>query len=171
MRKLTAITLATLMALGTSTAFAADTATPTNSSTQPQVQPTKPADGQHKHRMTKHGKKDHRNMFGGVELTKEQQEKVRQLMEANKPPRGPGHMADVHTLIASDKLDETKLNQITQDMAKAHANHIKVQHEIYNMLTPEQKQQYNKNYQERTEKMKERLGKRPNGDVPPPAAE
>ena len=127
MRKLTALFVASTLALGaTSMAFAADTATTTAA----------PTEG----KMMMH----HKGKPGMLE--------ERRAM---------------HDIIASDSFDKAKAEAQIDKMAEQHKArmlaHMETQNKIYNILTPEQKKQFNANFEKR---LTERAA--PEGKMPAP---
>lgn len=155
MRKLTALFVASTLALGAANlAHAADTT-------------TAPADG--KPAMHHKGPKGphHDMMFKGLNLTDAQKQQIRdikkgQFEQMKQERRG------MHDLIASDTFDKAKAEaQIAKmdEQRKAHMlAHLETQNKIYNILTPEQKKQFNANFEKR---LTERPA--PEGKMPEPA--
>ncbi|WP_422527480.1 ATP-independent periplasmic protein-refolding chaperone Spy [Serratia fonticola] len=158
MRKLTALFVASTLALGSaSAAFAADatTAPATASAT-----PAAPVKMMH----YKDVKRD--NLFAGLNLTKEQRQQMREIMKESHQKRGPGAQEErqaLHSMIASESFDEAKAKAQIDAIGKAQSEHMleraKAENKMYNLLTPEQKKQYNENYQKREQKMMEHMKK------------
>ncbi|HHQ6627408.1 MULTISPECIES: ATP-independent periplasmic protein-refolding chaperone Spy [Serratia] len=158
MRKLTALFVASTLALGSaSAAFAADatTAPATASAT-----PAAPVKMMH----YKEAKRD--NLFAGLNLTKDQRQQMRDIMKESHQKRGPGAKDErqaLHSMIASENFDEAKVKAQIDAIGKAQSEHMleraKAENKMYNLLTPEQKKQYNENYQKREQKMMEHMKK------------
>lgn len=163
MRKLTALMLASSLALGASMANAAETtATPTT----PAAPVATKADGapmMMHHQMGKQGPR-HVGMFEGLKLTDQQREQMKTIAkefrsEHKKPMMGE-HFKDMHKLVASDKFDESAAraqieanNKERNDMM---LERMKMENKMYNVLTPEQKKEFNQNFEKRIEKMEQR---------------
>lgn len=157
MRKLTALALASTLAFGSvSLAFAADTTTA----------PAAPVE--HGKMLQHKGPGRHADPFAGLNLTEQQRTQMRDLMKQERTahPRGEGkeHREQLHKLVASDSFDEAKAKAEVDALTKAHADQMlsrmRVENQMYNLLTPEQKKQFNENYQKRAEKMAERHAQR-----------
>ncbi len=155
MRKLTALFVASTLALGAANlAHAADT----NAT---------PADG--KPMMHHKGPKGphHDMMFKGLHLTDAQKEQIRDIRKGEREQMQQERRS-MHELIASDTFDKTKAEaQIAKmdEQRKAHMlAHLETQNKIYNVLTPEQKKQFNANFEKR---VTERPA--PEGKMPEPA--
>ena len=156
MRKLTALALASTLAFGSvSLAFAADTTT------------AAAAPAEHG-KMLQHKGPRHADPFAGLNLTEQQRTQMRDLMKQEHAahPRGEGkaHMEQLHTLVASDSFDEAKAKAEIDALTKARADQMlsrmRTENKMYNLLTPEQKKQFNENHQKRVEKMAERHAER-----------
>ena len=145
MRKLTALFVASTLALGaTSMAFAADTATAT------------PTDGKmmmhHKGKPGMH----HDMMFKDLNLTDAQKQQVRDIMKSQRDQMKRPPLEErraMHELIASDSFDKAKAGAQIDKMAEQHKAgmlaRMETQNKIYNILTPEQKKQFNANFEKR----------------------
>lgn len=161
MRKLTALFVASTLALGaTSMAFAADTATTTAA----------PAEGKMMHHKGKPGM-HHDMMFKDLNLTDAQKQQVRDIMKSQldqmkRPPLEERRA--MHDIIASDSFDKAKAEAQIDKMAEQHKAgmlaRMETQNKIYNILTPEQKKQFNANFEKR---LTERPA--PEGKMAPPA--
>ncbi|QCR35886.1 ATP-independent periplasmic protein-refolding chaperone Spy [Nissabacter sp. SGAir0207] len=155
MRKFTALALASTLVFGSvSMAFAADTAA------------TAPAATEHSKPMHKGGR--HGDPFAGLNLTEQQRQQMRDLMstERQQHPRDEmkAHFESMHKLVAADSFDEAKAKAEIDSLHKAQAeqmlSHMRMENKMYNLLTPEQKKQFNENYQKRAEKMAEKHAER-----------
>ncbi|WP_337263590.1 MULTISPECIES: ATP-independent periplasmic protein-refolding chaperone Spy [unclassified Serratia (in: enterobacteria)] len=152
MRKLTALFVASTLALGSAaTAFAADT------TAAPAAAPMK---------MMHHNGAGKGGPFAGLELTEQQRQQMRDIMKESRQDRGPGAKDErqaLHNLVASDNFDEAKAKAQIDAIAKVQSEHMlaraKAENKMYNLLTPEQKKQYNENYLSRERKMMEHMNK------------
>ncbi|KNC09161.1 periplasmic protein [Klebsiella sp. RIT-PI-d] len=144
MRKLTALFVASTLAFGAANlAHAADTtAAPTAVKTAPQ----------HKGPMGPH----HDMMFKDLNLTDAQKQQVRDIMKAQRSEMKRPPVEELranHALIASDSFDKAKAEAQIDKMAAQHKSQIlarmEAQNKIYNILTPEQKKQFNANFEKR----------------------
>lgn len=152
MRKLTALFVASSLVLGSAaTAFAADT------TAAPAAAPMK---------MMHHNGPGKGGPFAGLNLTEQQRQQMRDIMRESRQERGPGAKDErqaLHELVASDSFDEAKAKAQIDAIAKMQSEHMlaraKAENKMYNLLTPEQKKQYNENYQKREQKMMEHMNK------------
>ena len=158
MRKLTALFVASTLALGaTSMAFAADTATTTAA----------PAEG--KMMMHHKGKPGMHEMmmFKDMNLTDAQKQQIRDIKKAEHDKMQDNRRA-MHDLIASDSFDKAKaqaqIDKMDTQRKEMMLSHMETQNKIYNILTPEQKKQFNANFEKR---LTERHA--PEGKMPVPA--
>ena len=159
MRKLTALFVASTLALGAANiAHAADTT-------------AAPAEGKpmmhHKGKPGPH----HEMMFKDLNLTDAQKQQVREIMKGQRDQMKRPPVEErraMHDLIASDSFDKAKAQaQIEKMDAQRKAQmltHMETQNKIYNILTPEQKKQFNANFEKR---LTERAA--PEGKMPAPA--
>ena len=160
MRKLTSVFLATAMALGAANIVhaAADNLTPPPAGTEKPMH--KP--------MRHHGME----MFKGITLTDAQKTQIRTIMQnGHKEMQRPSPEARRanHAIIAADSFDRSKAEAQAEKMtANAKENAVRMmetQNKIYNVLTPEQKKQYNANFETRLTEKAPHDGKMPS----PPA--
>lgn len=161
MRKLTALFVASTLAFGAANlAHAADTTTAAADS-KPMMH-HKGHKGPYEMRMLK-----------GLNLTDAQKQQVRDIMKSQRAQmkRPPvEEMRAMHELVASDSFDKAKAEaQIAKNQEQHKAMmlaHLEAQNKIYNILTPEQKKQFNANFEKR---LTERPA--PEGKMAPEAAE
>ena len=156
MRKLTALFVASTLAFGAANIVHAAETT------------AAPADG--KPMMHHKGKGPHDMMFRGLNLTDAQKEQIRDIMksqrdEMKRPP--VEEMRAMHEIVTSDSFDKAKaeaqINKMDEQRKAGMLKHLETQNKIYNILTPEQKKQFNANFEKR-------LTERPApGDKMPPA--
>ncbi len=161
MRKLTALFVASTLALGaTSMAFAADTATTTTAA---------PVEGKMMmHHKGKPGMHHEMMMFKDLNLTDAQKQQVRDIMKSQRDQMKRPSLDErraMHDIIASDSFDKAKAEAQIDKMAEQHKArmlaHMETQNKIYNILTPEQKKQFNANFEKRLTERPAMEGKMP----------
>lgn len=146
MRKLTALFVATTFALGAANlAYAADTTmTPAAKIDASGVHYKGPCGGHHD------------MMFKNLNLTDAQKQQVRDIMKQqggkmDRPSLDQRRAA--HSIIASDSFDAAKaqaeVNRVAGQNKTRMLAHMQTQNKIYNILTPEQKKQFNANFEKR----------------------
>lgn len=164
MRKFTALFVASTLALGaTSMAFAADTATTTTAA---------PVEGKMMmHHKGKPGMHHEMMMFKDLNLTDAQKQQVRDIMKSQRDQMKRPSLDErraMHDIIASDSFDKAKAEAQIDKMAEQHKArmlaHMETQNKIYNILTPEQKKQFNANFEKHLTDRKA-----PEGKMPAPA--
>ena len=140
MRKLTALFVASTLALGAANlAHAADTTTAAPADAKPMMH--------------------HKGKFGPHEdmMFKGQRDQMK------RPPLEERRA--MHDIIASDTFDKAKAEaQIAKMEEQRKANmlaHMETQNKIYNILTPEQKKQFNANFEKRLTERPAAKGKMP----------
>lgn len=157
MRKLTALFVASTLAIGAANlAHAAETTTAAPADAKPMMQ--------HKGKFGPH----HDMMFKNLNLTDAQKQQIRDIMRAQREQMKRPLLEErraMHDIIASDTFDKAKAEaQITKMEAQRKANmlaHMETQNKIYNVLTPEQKKQYNANFEKRLTERPAQEGKMP----------
>ncbi|EHX0388066.1 ATP-independent periplasmic protein-refolding chaperone [Salmonella enterica] len=157
MRKLTALFVASTLAMGAANlAHAAETTTAAPADAKPMMQ--------HKGKFGPH----HDMMFKNLNLTDAQKQQIRDIMKAQREQMKRPLLEErraMHDIIASDTFDKAKAEaQITKMEAQRKANmlaHMETQNKIYNVLTPEQKKQYNTNFEKRLTERPAQEGKMP----------
>ena len=172
MRKFTALFVASTLALGaTSMAFAADTATTTAAA---------PAEGKmmmhHKGKPGMHHEMHHKGpgmhnemmMFKDLNLTDAQKQQIRDIRKSERDQMKRPPLEErraMHDIIASDSFDKAKAEAQIDKMAEQHKArmlaHLETQNKIYNILTPEQKKQFNANFEKRLTERPAMEGKMP----------
>ncbi len=144
MRKLTSLVVAMTLALGAANIVhaAADNMTP----------PPEGADKPMMHKPPRHG--GPHEMFKGLNLTDAQKKQMHSIMQdAHKDTPRPSQdeRRAVHSIIASDSFDQAKAEaQATKMSADGKERALKMlttQNKMYNVLTPEQKKQFNANFE------------------------
>jgi len=147
MRKLTALVMATTLVLGSvQLASAADTTA------------AAPANGEMRHQ-PKHGPMME-HMFKDLKLTEQQRQKMHEIardtMKNQKRPSADERQ-QMHDVIAADSFDSAKAQTLVDAMAKEQNQrmlaNLEMQNKMYNVLTAEQKTQFNKDFTQRSEKM------------------
>ncbi|EEO7016610.1 ATP-independent periplasmic protein-refolding chaperone [Salmonella enterica subsp. enterica serovar Virchow] len=157
MRKLTALFVASTLAMGAANlAHAAETTTAAPADAKPMMQ--------HKGKFGSH----HDMMFKNLNLTDAQKQQIRDIIKAQREQMKRPLLEErraMHDIIASDTFDKAKAEaQITKMEAQRKANmlaHMETQNKIYNVLTPEQKKQYNANFEKRLTERPAQEGKMP----------
>lgn len=157
MRKLTSIFVAATLALGAANIVhaAADTLTP------PPADNDKPM----MHKPPRHGGMQH-EMFKGLNLTEAQKQQMRAIMkESHKEMKRPSleERRAVHDIIASDNFDKAKAeaqaDQMSANGKERAMSMLETQNKMYNVLTPEQKKQFNQNFEKRLTEKPQHEGK------------
>ncbi|MBP1524544.1 ATP-independent periplasmic protein-refolding chaperone [Salmonella enterica subsp. enterica serovar Worthington] len=156
MRKLTALFVASTAMGAANLAHAAETTTAAPADAKPMMQ--------HKGKFGPH----HDMMFKNLNLTDAQKQQIRDIMKAQREQMKRPPLEErraMHDIIASDTFDKAKAEaQITKMEAQRKANmlaHMETQNKIYNVLTPEQKKQYNANFEKRLTERPAQEGKMP----------
>lgn len=157
MRKLTALFVASTLAMGAANlAHAAETTTAAPADAKPMMQ--------HKGKFGPH----HDMMFKNLNLADAQKQQIRDIIKAQREQMKRPLLEErraMHDIIASDTFDKAKAEaQITKMEAQRKANmlaHMETQNKIYNVLTPEQKKQYNANFEKRLTERPAQEGKMP----------
>ena len=158
MRKLTALFVASTLALGAANlAHAADT-TAAPSDSKPMMMHHKGKPGMHHEMM----------MFKDLNLTDAQKQQIREIMKGQRDQMKRPPLEErraMHDIIASDTFDKAKAEaQIAKMEEQRKANmlaHMETQNKIYNILTPEQKKQFNANFEKRLTERPAAKGKMP----------
>lgn len=143
MKKMTALIVASTLALGAvNFAYAAETTT---------------APAESKAMMEHKGKgMMHDMMFKGLNLTDAQKQQVREILKSQHEKMQRPSVEDrreVHNLIASDTFDKAKaeaqISKMDEQRKAMMLSRMETQNKIYNILTPEQKKQFNANFEKR----------------------
>ncbi len=162
MRKLASLFVATALALGAAGIVhaAADNLTPPPAGSEKSPHNRPMHNGMHE-------------MFRGLNLSETQKQQIRAIMKENRqemkrPPLE--ELRATHAIIAADTFDKTQAEAQAEKMA-VHAREraivmMETQNKVYNLLTPEQKTQYNANFEKH---LTEKPGK--HGNMAPPPAE
>ena len=159
MKKITALFVASTLALGAANlAHAADT-----TAAQPESKPMMRHKGMHGGQ--------HEMMFKGLNLTDAQKQQIRDIMKGQRENMKRPSLDErraMHELIASDTFDKAKAEAQIDKMEAQHKamalSRMETQNKIYNILTPEQKKQFNANFEKHLTDRKA-----PEGKMPAPA--
>lgn len=153
----TALFVASTLALGAANlAHAADTTTAAPADAKPMM-----------HHKGKFG--PHQDMmFKDLNLTDAQKQQIREIMKGQRDQMKRPPLEErraMHDIIASDTFDKVKAEaQIAKMEEQRKANmlaHMETQNKIYNILTPEQKKQFNANFEKRLTERPAAKGKMP----------
>ena len=147
MRKVTALVMASMLAIGSTAAFAADTTSET--APTPGNDATTRTPGQH-------------HMFDGVSLTEQQRQQMRDLMRQARhdlPGVNVAEMEAMHKLVTADKFDEAAVYAQAEQMAqvKRQVEMARVRNQMYNLLTPQQKSVLDQKHQQRMQQMEQQI--------------
>lgn len=146
MRKLTSFVVAATLALGAANIVhaAADNLTP----------PPSGAEKTMMHKPPRHG--GPHDMFKGLDLTDAQKLQMRSIMKAahkDMQRPSPEERRTLQSIIASDTFDRTKAEaEATKMSANGQQRALammETQNKMYNVLTVEQKKQFNQNFEKR----------------------
>jgi Spy/CpxP family protein refolding chaperone len=163
MRKLTAMIVASTLALSSASfAFAAETAA------------TPATDAATHGKMLHHKGPQHMNPFAALNLTEQQKTQMKEIMKDSgaRPDRAAmkAQMDQMHNLVASDSFDEAKVKSQIDTITKAQSDRMldraRAENKMYNLLTTEQKKQFNENYQNRAAKMEQMRDHKPGQEKP-----
>ncbi|MBB1199521.1 ATP-independent periplasmic protein-refolding chaperone [Enterobacteriaceae bacterium 89] len=157
MKKLTSLIIASSLALGAANlAHAADTTATTTTDAAPMMH--------HKGKPGMH----HDMMFKGLNLTDAQKQQIRDIMKDQRSKMQRPSLDErraMHNLIASDTFDKAKAEEMVSKMEAQHkdmaVSRMETQNKIYNILTPEQKKQFNANFEKRLTEHHNADGKMP----------
>lgn len=159
MRKLTALFMATTLVLGSvQLAAAADSSTPAN--------PVPAQEMHHKGNMRHNQGPMMEHMFKDLKLTEQQRQKMHEIARdnfKNMPRPSADEHKQLHEVIAADSFDSAKaqalVNSMAQEQNQRMLANLEMQNKMYNVLTVEQKQEFNKKFEERAAKMQQRDAK------------
>lgn len=108
----------------------------------------------------------HRNMFKGLNLTDTQKQQISAIQQEKQAQMKDSWQQDkreMHGLVASDSFDKAKAQAQIDKMAENYKtrmlSHMENQNKIYNILTPEQKKQFNDKFEKRLTERSERHDK------------
>nr|WP_113865713.1 cell-envelope stress modulator CpxP [Brenneria salicis]NMN93221.1 protein CpxP [Brenneria salicis ATCC 15712 = DSM 30166]RBP64082.1 protein CpxP [Brenneria salicis ATCC 15712 = DSM 30166]RLM31112.1 stress adaptor protein CpxP [Brenneria salicis ATCC 15712 = DSM 30166] len=151
MQPATMLSLASLLMLSSLTAFATDAGSAT-------------VDGWHHDDSAMKRLPDQRTMFDGVKLTEQQRQQMRDLMYQGRQDVTPFNTQDVetmHNLLTANVFDEDAVRkQITRMMEvqiERQVQMTRVRNQMYNLLTPEQKNILEQKHQQRMQQMERQI--------------
>ncbi|MGL4859258.1 MAG: Spy/CpxP family protein refolding chaperone [Enterobacteriaceae bacterium] len=100
--------------------------------------------------------------FAGMKLNDQQRQRMRDMMRQYRHdfPRGNmASMGEMHKLVTADKFDEAAVRKLLEKMSQQNmewrVEKARMQNNMYNQLTPEQKARMEKNYQYRMQQFEE----------------
>ncbi|MEG3110601.1 MULTISPECIES: cell-envelope stress modulator CpxP [Pantoea] len=149
MRKVTVVVLASALVIYHASAGAADTTT---------------IDEMHHSGLTTGSmtQNPQSHMFDGIELTEQQRQQMRDLMQQarhERPAISIDDVAAMHDLVTADKFNEAaireKAEKIAQVQIEQQVEMARVRNQMYHLLTPAQQATLQKNYQRRLSEMRE----------------
>jgi len=101
------------------------------------------------------------HMFDGINLTEQQRQQMRDLMQQARHERSPISINDLeqlHDMIIADKFDETayraRLDKIAQEEVAHQVEIAHVRNQMYHLLTPAQQGVLNQKHQQRMDEMR-----------------
>jgi len=96
------------------------------------------------------------HMFDGIELTEEQRQQMRDLMQQARYERSPvsiGDIENMHGLITAETFNEAAIRAQAEKIAQAqieqHVEMARIRNQMYHLLTPAQQAALQKNYERR----------------------
>ena len=102
------------------------------------------------------------HMFDGINLTEQQRQQMRDLMQRarhDSPPVNVSEMETMHNLVPADNFDETAVRVQAEKMAQEQVTRqvemAKVRNQMYRLLSPEQQAVLNDKHQQRMNQFRE----------------
>jgi len=102
------------------------------------------------------------HMFDGINLTEQQRQQMRDLMQRarhDSPPVNINEMETMHRLVTADNFDETAVKALAEKMAQEHVMRqvemAKVRNQMYRLLTPDQRAVLDNKHQQRMDTYRE----------------
>lgn len=155
MRYLTAVVIASAMVLSHASAEAADTT----------IDEMHQNSGLTTGSMTQNPQS---HMFDGIELTEQQRQQMRDLMQQARHERPVLSVQDIetmHDLVIADKFNESAIRQQAEKQARAQVElqveMARVRNQMYHLLTPAQQALLQQNYERRLNNMRQLSGLQP----------
>ncbi|MGL4859474.1 MAG: Spy/CpxP family protein refolding chaperone [Enterobacteriaceae bacterium] len=102
-------------------------------------------------------------IFRHLSLTEPQKKEMRELMKgtiASHKAAMQEYREAVHKLITDESFDEAAARDAIGKMDSVRIDEIKMHQQMYSMLTPDQKKEYAKAYQEMSTRMSQRMEKK-----------
>ncbi|MFS2225252.1 cell-envelope stress modulator CpxP [Pantoea sp. B65] len=150
MRNLTAVVIVSAMVVSFSSAWAADVTTIDEMHQDD--------DGLTNRSMTQNSQS---HMFDGINLTEQQRQQMRDLMQQARHERSPISISDLetmHDLVIADKFNETAVKALAEKLAQAQVARqvemARVRNQMYHLLTPGQQDVLEKQHQQRMDEMR-----------------
>lgn len=172
MRKITTLFIASALSLGAANLAYAENATPveatsTDTSSQHHKGNTDAKHKGDKGSKQKHGKNSmHEKMFQGLNLTEEQKQQIETIKQESRNKMKASQQEyhrGMHNLIFNENFDKEKVQtQLAKKTERDNArmlSHLETQNKIYNILTPEQKKQFNDNFEKRLTEHQNKMAK------------
>ncbi|WP_058970418.1 cell-envelope stress modulator CpxP [Type-D symbiont of Plautia stali] len=160
MRYLTAVVIASAMVLSHASAEAADTTT---------IDEMHQYSGLTTGSMTQNPQS---HMFDGIELTEQQRQQMRDLMQQARHERPVLSVQDIetmHDLVIADKFNESAIRQQAEKQARAQVElqveMARVRNQMYHLLTPAQQALLQQNYERRLKNMRQLSGLQPSSPL------
>lgn len=107
---------------------------------------------------------DNNRMFDGVNLTEHQRQQMRDLMRQARYDLPAPDLHDIevmHKLVTAETFDATAVRAQAEKMAREGIERqiemARIRNQMYNLLTPEQKDQINVRYQQRVEQWQRQM--------------
>lgn len=148
MRNLTAVVIASAMVLSHASARAADTT----------IDEMHQNGGLTTGSMTQNPQS---HMFDGIELTEQQRQQMRDLMQQARQERPAIDIQDIetmHRLVTAESLNEAAIRDQAEKMAQAQVEQqvimARVRNQMYHLLTPAQQATLQKNYELRLNELR-----------------
>ncbi|MDO6408517.1 cell-envelope stress modulator CpxP [Pantoea phytobeneficialis] len=101
------------------------------------------------------------HMFDGIELTEQQRQQMRDLMQQARLERPAVSFQDIeamHDLVIADKFNESAIRLQAEKIAQAQVEQnivmARVRNQMYHLLTPAQQATVQKNYERRLNEMR-----------------
>ncbi|WNN44220.1 MULTISPECIES: cell-envelope stress modulator CpxP [Winslowiella] len=150
MRNLSAVVMALAMVVSLSSAWAADVTTIDEMHQQD--------DGLTNRSMAQNSQT---HMFDGINLTEQQRQQMRDLMQQARHERSPISLSDLetmHDLVIAEKFNETAVKAQAEKLAQAQVARqvemARVRNQMYHLLTPEQQDVLQKRHQQRMSELR-----------------
>ncbi|WP_288477718.1 cell-envelope stress modulator CpxP [uncultured Pantoea sp.] len=101
------------------------------------------------------------HMFDGIELTEEQRQQMRDLMQQARHERPVVHIDDIaalHELVTADQFNEAAIREKAEVIARVQVEQqvelARVQNQMFQLLTPAQQARVQQNYQQRLNELR-----------------
>lgn len=156
MRKLSTLIVASTLALGAANiAYAADTGMMDGMKDDAGMMHHKGGRGQM-----------HEGMLKNLKLTDEQKQQIREIIQQQRQSLQASSLNNrraMHDLVTAEKFDPAQAQALIDKKVEENKarmlSHLQTQNKIYNILTPEQKKQFNENFEKRLTEHPSKPGK------------